>query len=203
MKISPRFQAAISTIRPRGGRIVESFSPKLGRRLQCLGENFYRQWICLEADPLVEAFCERPCYLNFGDNERLVDFWVRYRDHEVLLVLDVEDQPHTIRLGATELELHCVPSAEFAAARTWICNWERILPTIISCGHQVSSSLQNSILKFISEPTPLARIEQEFVMGDPTLVRAAIFNLLHQGKLRAPQLHVEPLSYLITFLPGE
>lgn len=90
MKISPRFQAAISTIRPRGGRIVESFSPKLGRRLQCFGENFYRQWICLEADPLVEIFCERRFYLNPGDNKRVVDFWVRYKDREVLLVLEVE-----------------------------------------------------------------------------------------------------------------
>jgi hypothetical protein len=55
---------------------------------------------------LVELFCERPFYLNSGD-KRLVDFWVRYKDHELLLVLDVEDQPRTIRLGATELELHC------------------------------------------------------------------------------------------------
>ena len=58
MKISDRFQSAISSARPRGGRVIESYSPKLGRRLQCFGEDVFRQWIRLEADPSVETFCE-------------------------------------------------------------------------------------------------------------------------------------------------
>jgi hypothetical protein len=70
MKISARFQSAISTVRPRGARVIESYSPKLGRRLQCFGEDAFRQWICLEADPSVEAFCERPTHLNSGDDTR-------------------------------------------------------------------------------------------------------------------------------------
>ena len=202
MTISARYHTAISTTRPRGSRVIESYSPKLGRRLQCFGENFYRQWICLESDPLVEAFCERPTYLKSGDNQRPVDFWVRYKDYEMYLVLDGENHPSTVTLDETELEVRCASSVDLAAASLWISNWERMLPLIISCRQQVSSSFQNSILKFISEPTPLARIEQEFVTGDPTLVRAAVFNLLHQGKLHAFQLQVEPLSYLISFVPG-
>lgn len=47
----------------------------------------------------------------------------------------------------------------------------------------------------------LSRIEQEFVTGDPSLVRAATFKLLHVGCLQAPQLHTQPLSYLTHFAP--
>ena len=41
-------------------RVIESYSPKLGRRMQCFGEPVFRQWIRLEADPTVQAFCEHP-----------------------------------------------------------------------------------------------------------------------------------------------
>lgn len=202
MKISARFQTAISSTRPRGVRGIESYSPKLGRRLQCFGEDAFRQWICLEADPLVETFCERPTYLNSGDDKRPVDFWVRYKDREVLLVLDAENQVSTVTLDDTELAVRNVLPVELAAARVWIGNWERILPLIISCRQQISSSLQNSILKFVVAPMPLARIEQEFVTGDPTMIRAAVFDLLRQGKLQSSQLQTEPLSYRTVFQPG-
>lgn len=204
MKISTRYHTAISNSRPRGCRVIESYSPKLGRRLQCFGENAYRQWICLEADPLVESFCERPTYLNSGDEKRPVDFWVGYEDHEVLLDLNAatENPASTVTVDGAELKVLSVSPVELAAARVWIANWARLLPLIISCRNQIPSSLQNSILKSITAPMPLSRIEQEFVTGDPTLVRAAVFDLLHQGKLRAPQLQTEPLSYLIFFQPG-
>jgi hypothetical protein len=204
MKISDRFHTAISNARPRGGRVIESYSPKLGRRLQCFGENVYHQWICLEADPLVETFCERPTYLNSGDGKRPFDFWVRYEGREVLIVLDpdAENQVSTVTINDAELTVRSVLPVELAAARVWIGNWERMLPLIISCRHEISSSLRNSIRKFITEPMPLSRIEQEFVTGDPTLIRAAVFDLLHHGQLHAPQLQTDPLSYLIFFEPG-
>ena len=88
MTTSARFKTAISTTRPRGARVIESYSPKLGRRLQCFGEDAFRQWICLEADPSIEAFCERPTYLGSGDDKRLADFWTRHQDRETLLVID-------------------------------------------------------------------------------------------------------------------
>jgi hypothetical protein len=71
-----------------------------------------------------------------------------------------------------------------------------------SCRQKITPSFQQSILKFIAEPMQLSRIEQEFATGDPTLVRAAAFNLLHDGKVQAPQLHTEPLSFLTCFQPA-
>ena len=197
-----RFQSAVSSTRPRGARVIEAYSPKLGRRLHSFGEDVFRQWIRLEADPMVVAFCERPAYLGAGDEKRLADFWVRKADRELLLVLDAENQITSLAIGDIDLAVRTVQTVELAAARVWVGNWERILPVIGSCRQYIAQSLQNSILKFVAEPMPLARIEQEFVTGDPTLVRASVFRLLHQGKLQAPQLHTEPLSYLTFFQPG-
>jgi hypothetical protein len=203
MSNSARFQAAVSTIRPRGARVIETYSPKLGRRLQCFGEEVFRQWICLEADPSVQSFCERPAYLNNGDGERLADFWVRQQNRETLLILGEDTLPTSVMVDDIELPVRTVAPAELAAARTWIDNWTRMLPAIIACRSQISSSVLHSIMKFVSVPMPLSCIEQEFATGDPTPVRSAVFSLLHRGQLRAPQLHTEPLSFLTCFQPVE
>ena len=57
-----RFQSAVSNTRSRGERVIEAYSPKLGRRLQCFGEHVFVEWLRLEADPTIQAFCERPAY---------------------------------------------------------------------------------------------------------------------------------------------
>ena len=181
-------------------RVIEVYSPKLGRRLQCFGEHVFAQWVRLEADPTVQAFCERPACLDLA-GKHLVDFWILRDDQEALLIVDVGSQSSMITLGDAVLPVQRVPLAELAAARIWIANWERMLPAMISCRSQMAPSLLRSVLKFVSEPMPLSRIEREFATGDPTLVRAAIFTLLHAGNLRAPQLHTEQLSYLTCFEP--
>jgi hypothetical protein len=196
-----RFQSAVSNARPRGVRVIEAYSPKLGRRLQCFGEHVFGQWIRLEADPTIQTLCERPAYLDLADGKRLADFWVRQGDREMLLIVDAERQASTATIGDAELAVRTIPPAELAAGRIWISNWQRMLPAITSCRQQISLSFQQSILKFVSEPMQLSRIEQEFVTGDPTLVRAAIFTLLHGGELQAPQLHTDALSFLTCFQP--
>jgi hypothetical protein len=198
MKISARYKAPISTARPRGVRVIESYSAKLGRRLQCFGEDAFRQWICLEADPSTEVFCERPAYLS-PDSKRLVDFWVRQQNGEALLLVGEDHPVSTVTVDDTELPVRTVLPIELAAAQVWINNWERMLPAITSSRQLIPQSFLASVLHFISEPTQLSRIERELGTGDPTLVRAAVFTLLHRGQLEAPQLKIEPLSFLTCF----
>jgi hypothetical protein len=200
MTNSARFQFSVSTTRPRGARVIESYSPKLGRRLQCFGEDAFRQWICLEANPSIEAFCERPIYLTTGD-KRLVDYWVRQADGEMLLVISENSLAATITIDGTELLVRTILPIDLAAARVWTENWERMLPAIISCRELMSTSLLKSVVHFVSEPTQLSRIEQGLGTGDLALVRAAVFTLLHRGQLQAPQLCTEPLSFLTCFHP--
>ena len=196
------FRSAIPASRPRGVRVIEVFSPKLGRRLQCYGDHAFDQWICLESDPSVQDFCERPAFLELNGGKRLVDYWVRQHGREILLIVGDGIEARSITIGGIDYPLLTIPSAEHAAARMWISNWARILPTITSCREIMSRSLTNSVLSFVSEPMQMSRIEQEFGTGDPTLVRATVFSLLHDGRLQAPQLRTAPLSFLTHIEPA-
>ena len=201
MDDSARFRCAVSAARPRGQRLIEAYSPKLGRRLQCFGEVVYRQWIRLEADPSVELFCERPAFLQQANVRRLAEFWVRQGVSELFLILGDPCPQSTVELDHIALPVQCVTPAELAAARIWIANWERMLPVMTASRGLVSPSLQQALLKLISKPVSLSHIEQECAVGDPTAVRAALFGLLHQGALQAPLLKTESLSYSTCFKP--
>ncbi len=201
MDESARFSVPVSTPRPRGSRLIEAFSPKLGRRLRCFGRHAFDQWIRLESDPSVLAFCERPLALDEGDNKRLIDYWVRTRDQEALLIIGDERPAPNMTSGNASLPVRSVPLAELAAARIWIANWERMLPCLVACRSSLSTSLMQAVAEFVSAPMQLSRIEREFASGDPALVRATVFSLLHRGQLQAPRLTTEPLSFLTPFEP--
>ena len=105
-----RFQYAVSSARPPRRRVIEAYSPKLGRRLQCFGEHVFEQWVRLEADPTVQAFCERPVYLDRAAM-RLVDFWVMQEGREALLIVDTEGPASLLGLNGVELPVHSIPCA--------------------------------------------------------------------------------------------
>ncbi len=201
MSESARYLSPLSLLRPRGVRVIEAFSPKLGRRLHLFGRDAFDQWIRLESNPAVLTFCERPVQLNDGANDCLVDFWARHHDREMLILIRDSSVLAETMIGDISIPICAIPRAELAAARTWIDNWERILPCLIACRQFITASLTRAAVQFISEPMQLSRIERECALGDPTLARATVFNLLHGGQLRAPQLAVTPLSYQTCFEP--
>jgi len=201
MNKTARFQSAAPRARPGGARVIETYSLKLGRRLQCFGEAAFEQWVRLEVDPTIQTFCERPLDLKFADGVLRVDFWVRQDDREMLLVIDDACDARSTIIGGVEMEVLIIPPAELSASKMWTDNWQRMLVAITCCQTKAPPSLQQSILKFVTEPMQLSRIEQEFATGDPTPVRAAVFCLLHAGKLQAPCLHVEELSFLTSIHP--
>ena len=53
--LSHRFSIPIDMPRPRGSRLIEGFSPKLGRRLQFFEHATFAIWIALKAKPDVIA----------------------------------------------------------------------------------------------------------------------------------------------------
>jgi hypothetical protein len=136
--------------------------------------------------------------LNCGAEKLLIDFWVRYRNQERLFVINRECPFSNTNV---ELPIQVIAPAELLAARTWITNWERMLPCMIACRSFVTDALLKTIIHFVSQPTPLSRIERELSLNDPALTRAAVFALLHRGQLQAPKLATEPLSYLTLFEP--
>jgi hypothetical protein len=125
-----RFQAAMRRARPAGLRVLEAYSPKLDRRLQCFGEVSFEQWVRLEADPTIQRFCERPLDLQCENGVLHIDFWVRQGDREILLVMEDTCALRSATIGNIELEIVAISSAELAASRMWTvtrgCNWAMI-----------------------------------------------------------------------------
>ncbi len=196
-----RFQVPIHSVRPRGERLIEAYSVKLGRRVQCYGELVYQLWILLETNPAIQSWCERPVFLDIGNGKRVADFWSIKKSHEEFLLINRSTHEVIACPPQHDIPARIITLSDLAASRVWINNWQRMLPLLVTCREHFSVSLVRAILKFIKEPTQLSRIEREFVTGDATLLRAALFQLLHQGMLKAPALSVEPLSYLTYFEP--
>ncbi len=189
-----RFHAPLEVTRPRGCRLLEAFSPKLARSVRLFDHASFEQWIRLEADPAVLSLCERPTRLGVNRDGRLIDFWVQRRGEEELLLLGHGNADLALPDQIDGMALRVVAPAELAAANIWVTNWQRMLPVINATRTLLPRGLAKSVLSFVHEPIALARIEHQFSIGDPSLVRGVIFELLRTGGLCAPALHTQPLS---------
>ena len=189
-----RFHAPLEMTRPRGGRLLEAFSPKVARPIRLFDHASFGQWIRLEADPAVLSLCERPTRLGIKRDGRLIDFWVQRRNGEEMLLLGHGDAEQAVPEQIDGMVLRVVAPAELAAANIWVANWQRMLPVINATRTLLPKGLAKSVLTFVHEPIALARIEHQFSIGDPCVVRGVIFELLRTGGLCAPALHTQPLS---------
>ena len=79
-----------------------------------------------------------------------------------------------------------------------------MLPVVNATRTLRPAALAQAMLKRVSQPRSLASLEREVSSGDPAIVRGTVFDLLRQGLLRAPSLHVQPLSHhtLVEPAPG-
>ena len=152
----------------RGSRLIEAYSPKLGRRLTLHDHLAFSQWVRLEADERVLGFCERPARSSAPQN-CLVDFWVRRVDGVGLFVLETRSDVPLAAVDGTTIAT--IPLAEIAAARMWINNWTRMLPVIAATRTLRPAALVRSLIDDIREARPLGVIEREAARGDPAIVR--------------------------------
>ncbi|WP_080403989.1 hypothetical protein [Burkholderia ubonensis] len=191
MENSPHIAEPIALARPRGAHRFEAFSPKLARRVMFYRRPLLEQWLLLEANPKVLTFCECPGYVLINGCHRLADFWVRYVDRDNLVLLSdstiERDTKASYRdLDGSTSQIRLVVPAELAAARVWIDNWQRILPYLVANRRLVPRTLPSAIARFVKHPQRLLDIERKFSAGDPVLVRAALFSLLHvDGDVKA------------------
>jgi hypothetical protein len=192
----------ISAPRPRGARLLTAFSPTLERAVRAFDHHGLWQWVRLETDPQITSFCEHPVRLGKADDARLIDFWVQRGDAEELLLLDRDRATDKIPESLDGIALRLVPAAELAAAGTWITNWLRMLPVITATRGLVPKSLLPAATNLVREPVALSLVEHELDVGDPSLVRGAIFELLRTGRLLAPSLHSHALSLHTTIEPA-
>jgi hypothetical protein len=200
MSDSVRFSMPIKKARPRGARLIEGLSSKLGRRVSCHSRAAFELWLGAEADPDIQTFCERPVVIEVGGRERTIDLWVRHADHEALLLVADEDSAPPAEWNG--IEVRRVGGADLAASRTWIANWEHMLPVINLTRDCVTKQHLADVRRYVRELMPLARIEREFVTNDAMWVRGAVFRLLAAGRLIAPSLRTDRLSLQTCFEPA-
>jgi hypothetical protein len=172
--------------------LLQAFSPKLCRRVRLFDHASSDLWITLEADPEVLTFCERPARLGSGSTAQLLDFWVQRRDREELLILERSDASVLEHVGG--LATRAVTAADLAAQGVWITNWQLMLPVINATRGLVPKGLADSVLRLVHEPMALSRVEHELAIGDSSLARGAVFELLRTGLLSAPTLRTHALS---------
>ena len=192
----------MSASRPHGARLLTAFSPKLGRTVRAFDHVGFEQWIRLETDPAVIAFCEHPRRVGTTDDGRLIDFWVARRDQEEMLVIERGQGAAKLPSSVQDIPLRLVPAAELAAGAVWISNWLRMIPVINATRGLTPKALVRSALSLVRRPLALSYIEHELSVGDPAVVRGAIFELLRTGQLMAPILHTQALSLHTTVEPA-
>jgi hypothetical protein len=195
-----RYSTPLDVNRPRGARLLEGYSPKLGRRITLFDRAKFDQWLRLEADPTVLQLCERPIRLEDSPDARVIDFWVRRADGErLLLVGDVDGK--SLPATVADISIQHVGLTELAAAAQWSANWQRMLPTIVATQAWRARAFCRTVQAYASEPMALSRLERVFSTGDPPVARGVVFELLRTGRLGAPSLHSQPLSLMTLFGP--
>jgi hypothetical protein len=172
-KFPPRFVVPVDLARPRGARLLEAFSPKLGRPIRHFDHAAFEYWVALEADPGVEVFCERPVRFPAGPGDGTADFWVRGHKGESILLLSSRDAA-VVPNEIDGIPVQLVAAAEVAAAGTWVRNRQRMLPVIIAARGSVAPGLAKSILVFERELVKGQKCGDEDLPNDgivETLVR--------------------------------
>src|ERR1700712_5674253 len=148
--------APTAMTRPRGAHRFEVFSPKLSRRLTLYRRAVLDAWMLIETDPSVVSFSERPGTDLIGEHNRQVDFLVRYADrNELLIAADPpvdEDDDVRDTIDASASLIRVIPRAELVAARMWIDNWHRMLPSLVATRGLISASLLRSVERFADKP---------------------------------------------------
>ena len=199
---SPRFLAPMRAARPRGSRLLTAFSPKVGRTIRAFDHAGFDQWIRLEADPGVIAFCEHPRRVGSAADSPLIDFWAAGRSQEEMLIVERGQAASKLPQSVQDIPLRTVSAAEQAAATIWVSNWQRMIPIINATRGLAPKTLAKSVLSLMRRPMALCFIERELSVGDPAIVRGAVFELLRTGQLVAPSLHTQSLSLHTTVEPA-
>lgn len=184
------------------------FSPKLRRTVILHNSLEYDHWALIESEPAIRSYCEQPrrirVRLPSGVITTVFNMWilwdsmlqeyraVRYKkdlsrgNGSSRINQEIEAQKLWCHLGGVR---HSVVTDETVRANlTYLENWKIILSHLaaaqaIDLGPQI-----NEIIAMLASEggRQLRQIEASFPDTDRSFTRAAIFALLHSGRLRAP-----------------
>lgn len=203
MTKSMPYTRAVPFSRPAGRRRIEVFSPKIGRRLSLSGYDAYRTWLVIEANPHIVTFCERPTYVD-GPRGPVIDFWVQLRGApagEFWMVegpsrpsppVDSPQPEHPSHLH--DLAVRYISRADLIAWAIPIANWAHITPYLVSHRRYRDALLEQQIMAFLNHDESVDSVLAHFPHRDQTMVQAALFQMLAEGRVTSPDLAIEPMD---------
>jgi len=201
-----RFTAAADNTRPFKSHRYDVFGVKIGRRLTLFGDQALSAFIALEADPSVIAYCERPVVIKDLKPKRVVDFWVKRASGEELWFL----------LRPSERTWRSDPKAPTVAFNAWAeasdlsivlhvpedlgltgearRNWGEILRYLGANSRFVQAELAERIYLMCGDGRTIGEIQTLLADEDPILVRTAIFQHIHEGRIQIPSIHMSAIG---------
>lgn len=178
------------------------FSPKLGRPLVLFSYLQVRQWLLLEAFPWVNAFCERPDFLEVKDrNPVLIDFWIQGKNTEFFLVSRDEGSPELNLISPPSLRIRYLRPSQLDSSVTLTQNWQSMLPYIVSYRHWLTNDHTADIVKLCAGSITLGELEDSLANQETSWVRACVFDALAKGSLQAPSLKSRPWDRFLQLSP--
>jgi len=211
---SYRFTKPATNKRPYKSHMYFVKGIKIDRQIRFFHRLNLQQWIRLEADTDVIAYCERPIEINHANiKNQVVDFWVKRKDREELQFIQnsestnsvstiAEDYAFNSWLDTRNMQLHIIKGGDIESEPIYIANWQTILHFLGSNYKLVQKSLMEklfSALKTQSEITLQSAIDT-FPSEDPVLTKTAIFKLLHNGRLSSTELTDSKLGLSTKFV---
>lgn len=211
MAPSLRFERPASNARNPKAHRYDVFGPKIKREISIFGQSALLLWTTLEADPDVDAYCERP--LVIPETSRAVDFWVRRKGSDCFVILlkqsELEEDgsrslPAKVQtwIDASRTAVVLVNPGELMPRKVLLENWGSIIRDLSAFSRYVPVKLTEEVRKAMQDTISLGQIERDFEDQDPVLARVALFSLLHQGLVLCPQLEHAPLSSSMMFAPA-
>lgn len=187
------------------------FSYRLMRLVYLYSNLEYDHWVLVESNHLIVDYCEQPLRIRMrlasGIVTAVFDMWLEFFDGaEEFREVKFRDQladPRVKRQIEAE-EFWCQRSratfrlfdeVEIRANALYLANWKAILPCLAATRTLDLTGLSANILQLLDNngATTLTKINKWFPQVEALLVNAAIFRLIHSGKLTAP-LAIEPFN---------
>jgi hypothetical protein len=205
MATQARFLKAADSSRPYKGHRYDPFGPKVERTVTLFGRAQLEAWVALESNPNVIAYCERPLVIPELSPKRLVDFWVGFRDREELWLLQPSNRglargepaellPAFVSwASANGMNVRFIPDAPDEKMR-FLDNWGRIIRELTTNRRFISKALCAQVHSCLRIPLSLGDVIERFAGEDPVLVRAAVYSLVHAGKVKCLNIDQQPLG---------
>lgn len=179
--------------RPRGSYRYDVHSPLLNRHVTVYGKRAYAEWLALELEPGVIAYCERPIIDQSRQPPRVVDYWVKKETHEAyrILIRDGEEEARDFS-NLCSVSKSLGVAVEFIAPRPFESdltdqrNRQLMISYLAANSAQVSEEMIAKMLQSARIGFSLGEIERRHSDIEPVLIRTALFLLVRRGELTLP-----------------